>query len=280
MTDKALEHVMALSGLSAAEIDEVGGMPTTDEAQFLSGYDAHEFPPFAVTVDLCVFTIRDGALSVLLIERGGHPYEGHWALPGGFVEVAESAEDAAARELAEETGMDASGFHLEQLRTYSTPGRDPRMRVVSVAHVALAPNLPDPTAGSDARTARWWPVDDLALDHDTPDAPALAFDHATILRDALERVRAKIEYTTLATQFVTAPFTLGDLRRVYAAVWGKAPALSAFRRKVLSTSGFVEVTADRGDQPPGPGRPSTTFYRAGEATTLNPPLTRTSTEQG
>ena len=112
-----------------------------------------EHPPFAVTVDLTVFTIRAGALSVLLVRRGEDPYAGSWALPGGFVEPREDAESAARRELTEETGTDFTG-HLEQLKTYSAPDRDPRMRVVSVAHLAFAPDLPEPSAGSDAADAR------------------------------------------------------------------------------------------------------------------------------
>jgi 8-oxo-dGTP diphosphatase len=114
-------------------------------------YDKYAYEPFAVTVDLAVLTIRDGALHVLLVERGQDPFAGHWALPGGFVEPDESAETAAGRELAEETGLqDVTGLHLEQLRTYSEPGRDPRMRVVSVAFTALLPNAPEPHGGSDA----------------------------------------------------------------------------------------------------------------------------------
>lgn len=231
-----------------------------------------EHPPFAVTVDLAVFTIRDGALAVLLVERGAEPYAGSWALPGGFVEPQEDAETAAWRELHEETGVDRFDGHLEQLRTYSAPDRDPRMRVVSVAHVAFAPDLPEPTAGSDAAGARWWAVDDVL--GSGPDRPTLAFDHEEILVDARERVRAKLEYTTLAREFVVEPFTLPELRRVYAAVWGLAPDLGNFRRKVLGTEGFVVPTELHDDEPSGAGRPAL-LYRRGAATAIQPPMLRT-----
>ena len=184
------------------------------EREFLSAYRTADIPPFAVTVDLAVFTLRAGLLCVLLVQRADHPFRGYWALPGGFVRAEECAGQAARRELAEETGTGFSG-HLEQLRTYSDPGRDPRMRVVSVAHVALAPGLPDPRPGGDAAAARWWPVEDLDPGGaDSAEAPALAFEHAQILSDALERVRSKLEYTTLAASFTGEPFTLADLRRV------------------------------------------------------------------
>jgi len=246
------------------------------EREFLRSYDPGEFPWFAVTVDLAVFTIRAGLLTVLLIQRRDHPYRGYWALPGGFVRADESAGDAAVRELAEETGVSTFTGYLEQLRTYSDPGRDPRMRVVSVAHVALAPELPDPRPGGDAAAARWWPVEDLGPEDGGPDAPPLAFDHAEILADALERVRSKLEYTTLAASFVAEPFTLADLRRVYAAVWGTAPDLGNFRRKVLGTSGFVTEAQRSGTAAAGPvgGRPPL-LYRRGDAIVLHPPMLRT-----
>lgn len=261
------------------------------EDAYLATYDPTAFPPFALTVDLNIFTIRDGVLTALLIERGDHPFKGFWALPGGHVEHGrESADEAAVRELSEETGLDWTtiGGHLEQVATYTDPDRDPRIRaglhVASVAYVALAPNLPVPTAGTDAATARFWPVEDLDLDAQraawldrrpySGDAPALAYDHALILSDALERVRAKLEYTTLAAQFVTEPFTLADLRRVYQAVWGYAPDLANFRRKVLKTPGFVVPTekyrpaaSDRGGAPP-------LLYVRGDAQWINPPFVR------
>ncbi|MDN5744860.1 MAG: NUDIX hydrolase [Nocardioidaceae bacterium] len=230
--------------------------------------------PIAVAVDLAVFTIRDGALSVLLIERGEEPFAGSWALPGGFIEEQEDAEQAAWRELAEETGVAQMEGYLEQLKTYSTPDRDPRARVISIAHVALAPDLPEPRAGTDAADARWWVVDDLLSN--SPDAPTLAFDHHQILLDARERVRAKLEYTTLATEFVSEPFTLPELRRVYAAVWGTPPDLGNFRRKVLGTEGFViatESTAQRGSAGRNGGRRAL-LYRRGAATVVSPPMAR------
>jgi 8-oxo-dGTP diphosphatase len=149
------------------------------------------------------------------------------------------------------------------------------MRVVSVAQVALAPGLPDPRSGGDAAAARWWPVEDLSLEDGGPDAPPLAFDHAQILTDAVERVRSKLEYTTLATSFVEEPFTLADLRRVYAAIWGKAPDLGNFRRKVLGTEGFVIEARRSGSAAGGSagGRPPL-MYRRGEAVILYPPMLR------
>jgi 8-oxo-dGTP diphosphatase len=245
------------------------------ESEFLGGYDPASFPPFAVAVDLAIFTIRAGLLAVLLVQRRDHPYQGYWALPGGFVQAGESTDQAARRELAEETGVSAFGGHLEQLRTYSEPDRDPRMRVVSVAHVALAPGLPDVRPGGDAAAARWWPVEDTGLDNTGGDGLPLAFDHTRILADARDRVRAKLEYTTLAAAFTDEPFTLADLRRVYAAVWGSAPDLANFRRKVLGTEGFV-VEAQRSPVAAAGaagGRPPL-LYRRGPATTLHPPLLR------
>ena len=256
-----------------------GGRP--GEREFLGRYDPASFPPFAVAVDLAIFTIRAGLLAALLVQRRDHPYQGYWALPGGFVRPDESAGQAARRELAEETGVSAFTGYLEQLRTYSEPGRDPRMRVVSVAHVALAPDLPDARAGGDAAAARWWPVEDLGRQDDPADGLPLAFDHARILGDALDRIRAKLEYTTLAAAFVDEPFTLADLRRVYAAVWGSAPDLGNFRRKVLGTEGFVAEAQRSATAAAGPagGRPPL-LYRRGPATTLHPPLLRPGGREG
>lgn len=234
-----------------------------------AGYDKYAFEPFAVTVDLAVLTVLDGALHVLLVERGHEPYAGHWALPGGFVLPQESAETAARRELAEETGLsDVSGLHLEQLRTYSEPGRDPRMRVVSVAFAALLPDAPEPHGGGDAAQARWLPYESAA---------PLAFDHDRILADAHDRVGAKLEYTSLATAFCPPEFTLGELQQVYETVWGTALDRPNFRRKVLATPGFVEPVPGAARLTGGRGKPAA-LYRSGTAAALHPPLLRTPRE--
>lgn len=247
------------------------------EQQFLETYETNKYPAFAVTSDIALFTIRDGKFSVLLVQRGGHPYKGSWALPGGFVGIAEDARDAAVRELGEETGISAENFYLEQMGTYSTPQRDPRMRVVSVAYFALVPDLPDPVGGDDAADARFFPLEDLDLgEHSAEEGIHLAFDHQLIINDAVERVRNKLEYTNLATRFLGEKFTLADLRRVYEALWGESLHPSNFRRKVLSTPGFVEPTDLTGMSQSG-GR-NAMLYKTGDAKVLHPAILRSATE--
>ncbi|MCX7620546.1 MAG: NUDIX hydrolase [Acidimicrobiales bacterium] len=262
------------------------------EEQFLAQFDPAALPRVAVTTDIVVLTVRQGQLAVLLVQRAGHPFRGMWALPGGFVEEDEGLDEAARRELTEETGVvlnvprgrstEGTGeslaihgshlhAHLEQLRTYGRPKRDPRMRVISVAYLAFVAEAPHPEAGSDAATVRYWAIDDLALPKlGQRRGTKLAFDHAEIVSDAVERARSKLEYTTLATAFVDETFTLGELRRVYEAVWGQPLHEGNFRRKVLSTPGFVEPT---GSVAPTDGRPAQ-LYRKGGATRLHPPILR------
>ncbi len=242
----------------------------SDEASFLAGYDPGDYPSIAVTVDVVALTIRDGALCVLLVERGEQPFTGHRALPGGFVRE-ETLDEAALRELAEETDVRLAGdrVHLEQLRTYGNPGRDPRMRVVSVAYLAFAPHLPEATAGSDAARAYWVPVED---------AKDLAFDHDQILAEGLERARDKLEYTPLATAFVGTEFTISELRQVYASVWGEELHAGNFHRKVLSVPGFVESTGETASRGGERGGPRAKLYRAGDARLLHPALLRPTRE--
>jgi 8-oxo-dGTP diphosphatase len=221
---------------------------------------------FGVTVDLVVFTIREELLCVLVVRRGVPPYRGRWALPGGFVREDEDLLDAARRELAEETGLDDGAVHLEQLATYGDPRRDPRLRVVSVAYLALAAALPEPRAGTDAALARWRPVADLLADR-----RRLAFDHDVILGDGLERARAKLEYSPLATAFCADEFTVAELRRVYEVVWGARLDPRNFHRKVTGAEGFLVPTGEQTTR--NGGRPAQ-LYRRGDATVLNPPITR------
>lgn len=241
-------------------------------------YDPSEFPPFAVTVDLVVLTVRRHALCALLVRRGEDPYRGQWALPGGFVRADEDLASAAARELAEETGLrtqDAgswhAGAHLEQLATYGEPSRDPRMRVVSVAHLVLAPDLPTPTAGGDAGSAQWRPTSELLAGGGGESSESLAFDHVRILADGVERARSKIEYSSLAAAFCPPEFTVGELRRVYEAVWGVPLDPRNFHRKVTGTPGFLVPVG--GTTTRQGGRPAQLF-RAGGASVLNPPMLR------
>jgi 8-oxo-dGTP diphosphatase len=220
-----------------------------------------------LAVDLAILTVRDNRLQVLVIERGNEPFAGRDALPGGFLRTGEDLPHAAARELNEETGLDGDALHLEQLSTYGAPDRDPRGRVVSVAYLAIAPNLPIPTAGSDARQARWAPVDEVT--------GKLAFDHDDIVGDAVELARTRLEFTTLATVFCGQTFTIGDLRRVYEVVWDTPLDPRNFSRKVAHTEGFVDPTGTR--RIPETGRPAA-LYRRGPARTLNPPILRGAAE--
>jgi 8-oxo-dGTP diphosphatase len=224
---------------------------------------------FSVTVDLVLLTIREGALHVLLVRRGVPPYRGQWALPGGFVRIDEDLDAAAVRELREETGVDASAGHLEQLASYGDPKRDPRGRVVTVAYLALMPDLPAPHAGSDAAHAAWRRVDEV-------NPKRLAFDHDRILADGVERARAKLEYTPLGAAFCAPEFTIAELRAVYETVWSASLDPRNFHRKVTTTDGFVEPTghSTAGER----GRPAQLF-RGGSAKILYPPLLRP-TERG
>lgn len=220
----------------------------------------------AVAVDVALLTIRDSELKLLLVQPDSPELAGWWALPGRRVRDDESLDDTAHRALAELADIRAPDAHLEQLRTYGDPSRDPRSRVVSVAYLALTPTPDDP---ADHHRARFFDVTHLG----TPSGPQLAYDHDRIVPDAIERARSKLEYTALATAFVEEPFTLAQLRRVYEAVWGVPLDPANFRRKVVSTRDFVVATDELA--PPGPegGRPAKR-YRRGTARRLHPAMLR------
>lgn len=226
-----------------------------------------QIPEVALAVDLAVLTIHDGSLQIMLIRRGIPPYEGMLALPGGFLaSTSEDLDHAATRELSEETGLDAKALHLEQLRTYGTPGRDPRQRVITVCYVAFSPQLPAPVAGGDARDAVLMPVEKVLRPR-----TQVAFDHKKIIADAVERARAKLEYTTLAAAFCAPEFTMTDLREVYEIVWGEQLDPRNFHRKITGVEGFLIPTGERVSRQPG--RPAA-LYRRGPATVLHPAMLR------
>jgi len=184
----------------------------------------YEYPRPGLTVDVVIFTLRENRLQVLLVQRGEPPFAGRWALPGGFVQIDESLEEAAGRELAEETGVQQA--YLEQLYTYGDVGRDPRGRVVSVAYYALIPaDAPvQAEGGSDARQARWFPVQGL---------PQLAFDHAEIVAYALRRLRYKVEYTAACFELLPDEFTLTEIQHTYELILGEKLDKRNFRRRIL-----------------------------------------------
>lgn len=242
-------------------MSQVRSNPTHTErygAAVTDGYDPSDFPPFAVTVDVVVLTLVDQALHVLLVERGGEPHAGRLALPGGFVKPDESLDEAAARELREETGIEAAA-HLEQLATYGDPDRDPRMRVVTVAYLAVLRRVEGIEAGTDAAEARLVPVSEALSEAD------LAFDHHQILEDAVEALRVKLEHTSLATAFVGPEFTLSELRSVYEAGWETQLDPGNFRRKMLGTEGLLRSTGRTRSPGPEGGKPPEVYEAAAPA---------------
>jgi 8-oxo-dGTP diphosphatase len=243
-----------------------------DEQKFIEDYRPGNYPSIAYTADIVVFTIINGKLSLLLIKRGNYPYKDCWALPGGFVEPDEDSEAAASRELQEETGLGIESAYLEQLKTYSTPNRDPRMRVVSSAYIAFIPfnELGMPQGGDDAKEAHFFAVEDIFSGEEPIN---LAFDHQRIILDGIERAQSKLEYTPLATEFLPDEFTLSDLRRVYEAVWETSLHPSNFRRKILSTPNFVTPVGLKGGSTLPSGR-NADLYVAGNARILHPAILR------
>ena len=227
-----------------------------------------DHPPFFVTCDLVVLSVRAGELHVLLVRRSGEPFAGSLALPGGFVEIDEDLEDAAYRELGEEAGVGRRDVILEQLAAYGAPGRDPRSRVVSVAWLALGADLPEPTAGSDAAEAVWVPVAKALA---SGSASSLAFDHDRILADGVERARAKLEDTGYAAALCGDTFTVADLHAVYEAVWGVELDRANFHRKVTGVPGFLTPTGEVREG--ARGRPAR-VYRGDPRVTLSPPILR------
>ncbi len=267
-----------------------------------TSYDPSEFPPFAVTVDIAVFTLMDlpvppksgqaprKELAAVLIVRGGDTEAGRYALPGGFVHIDEDLSAAALRELHEEAGLELPTSAIHQFRAYGDPDRDPRMRVVTVAHTALTSIDIALEAGTDAKEVEIVPVRRI-LDGEI----SLAFDHDQILRDALEFVQVLVEETSAILELCPESFTLTELRHACEAVWGYEVDRATFNKRVLNIEGFLEAddseisySSPSGDyemlslslqslempsKPSTRGRPAK-HYRRGWAETLHPPLLR------
>ena len=267
-----------------------------------NSYDPSEFPAFAVTVDIAVFTLMDRPvppksgqaprkeLAAVLIVRGGDTEAGRYALPGGFVHIDEDLSAAALRELHEEAGLELPTSAIHQFRAYGDPDRDPRMRVVTVAHTALTSIDIALEAGTDAKEVEIVPVRRI-LDGEI----SLAFDHDQILRDALEFVQVLVEETSAILELCPESFTLTELRHACEAVWGYEVDRATFNKRVLNIEGFLEAedseisySSPSGDyemlslslqslempsKPSTRGRPAK-HYRRGWADTLHPPLLR------
>jgi len=205
------------------------------------------FPPGAerlgVSVDVVIFSLREADLKVLLIRRAAPPFKGKWAIPGGFVHPPESLDDAALRELGEETGL--RDVYLEQLYTFGAPKRDPRGRVITVAYFALVSDDAPARAGDDAAEAAWCSVSAL---------PELAFDHAEILNYALRRLRYKLEYTSVGFDLLPNEFTLTELQTAYEIVLGEKLDKRNFRRRILDAGVLAETSRQREGE--GQGRPA------------------------
>jgi 8-oxo-dGTP diphosphatase len=204
---------------------------------------SYRHPHPAVAVDIAIFTVREGHLEVLLIERGVEPYKGAWSLPGGFVRISEDLPSAAARELKEETGI--GGAYLRQVGAFGDPERDPRERVISVAYFAiLSSDVITIKAGTDAAAARWWPFSEL---------PPLGFDHKEIIASAHQALVNELPNSSVAFQFLGEEFTLSELQRVHEAIRGEGLDKRNFRKWVAAL-GAVRATGRL--RRAGPHRPA------------------------
>jgi 8-oxo-dGTP diphosphatase len=234
-------------------------MKKTAESKYLqddaSNYDTNAYQKPSVTVDITVCTVINSSLQVLLIKRLYAPYKNQWAIPGGFVNIEhkESLEEAARRKLEEETGI--GNVFLEQLKTYGEPQRDPRMRVITVAYYALVPFSSlsnNVTISTKSECIQWFPFENLPNN--------LAFDHANILYDLLDRLRGKISYTPIAFNLLEKHFTWTELQEIYEIVLGKKLLTPNFRRKLLSMYNIKELSEKKKTK----GRPSSLLEFEGE----------------
>ena len=249
------------------------------ESEYLQGYRASDYPHISIATDIVCFSVLEEKgdnyrklsqkkLSVLLVKRGEHPYKDQWALPGGFLKIDETLEETAKRELREETGVEEA--YMEQLYSFSGLDRDPRMRVVSVAYLALLNQRPHLKATTDAIDTRWFEVTykeleqgkrqlvlvgagetiEVIIDGNKAQCSQIAFDHVNIIAFALERLRGKIEYTPIALHLLPDRFTLTSLQQVYEAILDKSVLVANFRRKIKELVEETEEYAENGGHRP------------------------------
>jgi 8-oxo-dGTP diphosphatase len=250
--------------------------------------DPNGFPIFRVTCDIVIFTMSRNEPHVLLIKRSGDVFPGMWALPGGFKQPEETLDETANRELLEETNFQAPTY-LRQFKTYGDPFRDPRKNVVTIAYLAVVPEVSKIKGGTDAADAQLFPVKQV-LDGELP----LAFDHHEIVRDAYEHVQVELETSDIATSFVPEEFTLLQLRSVYESFWGSKFDGANFRRNLLDgpkpyvdelyvdEPGIDGPHKKRNKQkrrktapsPPGGGRPAQLFTKSDSWKSAGPPIRR------
>lgn len=232
-------------------------------------YDSSKYPRFSVTCDIVIMTMEDRKPKVLLVKRRGAPFAGWWALPGGFKNPKETLNETARRELLEETNFTAPSY-LRQFRTYGDPGRDSRGNVVTVAYLAIVPNVSNIRGGTDAVEAKLFPVDDV-LSGSEP----LAFDHQQIITDACEYIAEQLDTSDIATSFVPSEFTLSQLRNVYESFWDSELDGANFRRNLLiETSPYVTPTGYVSNSTPSGGRPPELFKATKAWKSADPPIRR------
>ena len=181
----------------------------------------YKYPHPAVTTDCVIFGFDGSELQVLLIERGIEPFKGKWAFPGGFLNMDETAGEGAMRELKEETGLENA--YIEQFNTYSEPGRDPRERVITIAHYALV-RIQEVKGGDDAAKAQWFPIDEV---------PQLAFDHDKILRDAMRKLRERIHFEPIGFELLPEKLTMRELQILYESILGVKFDRRNFAKKMM-----------------------------------------------
>jgi 8-oxo-dGTP diphosphatase len=235
----------------------------------VSGATKSDYPIFGVTCDIVIFTMLDKQPAVLLVKRGGDTFAGMWALPGGFKHPDETLDEAARRELLEETNVEAPPY-LAQFHAYGDPGRDPRQNVVTIAYLAVLPKVNAIRGGTDAVDAALHPIEDVVSS-----VLPLAFDHSQIVSDAFDYVAEQLEVSDIATSFVPKEFSLSQLRNVYESFWGSHLDGANFRRNLISDDlDYVKSTGKVGTSSSTGGRPPELFRATKAWKEFGPPVRR------